>query len=123
MARIDFHLVGHARIFGIANLAERFLQVVLEDVAHSHQFHVFVAMQELLGRFRAPSAAADQPRLQLLIARASHQLRPDNRKYSGGRARPRGFHHKRPSGDFVRTLFHAWLLASVGFQCDCIVLR
>ena len=59
MVGIDLHLIRHARIAGSADLAQRLLQVVFEDVAHGHQFHALIAVEELLRRCGAASAAAN----------------------------------------------------------------
>ena len=64
----------------IAQVGQRLLELVLEDVSHGDEFHTWVSGEEVYGCFRAASAAADQARSQALLSRAAHQFGFDEGK-------------------------------------------
>ena len=95
---VNFHFALDSRIVRCsADFAQRFLEMVLENIAHRHQFDVFTAVQKLLCRVGAASAATYQAGAQLLIAGAPNEFRLDDCKSRGRGRDARGPLQERPA--------------------------
>lgn len=80
--------------------------MVFEDIAHRDELDIFGAGHQVDDGLGPASAAADEARFELLLARTTNQFGPKQCKC--GRAKPRGgcFAEERSPGKGIRVVFH-----------------